>query len=451
MDPTTSPTLQATDDRSDRLCAGRVIGGKYQLDRPLGEGGMGVVWYATHLGLDAPVAIKLLNAGVRAPARLVDSFLHEAQAAAAVRHRNVVSTTDFGTDADGRPFMVMELLEGTSLAERFDVGERLPIAELVDIVAQCLSGLAAVHAAGILHRDLKPENVFLVNDGDGVYPKVIDFGISRSLSDDSSPDLAKSTGKRRGAMLTNDSTIRGTPHYMSPEQAVGLPDVDQRADVYAVGVILYEGLTGQAPYDRPDVVALLSAIAHGGAKPVAKLRPEVGPALSAVVEKAMALREDRYFDAREMRAALLAAISATPPGLAASPRGHVLACPTIDAPTAAPVRRRKAKLLTAAVGVVALALGFALWGALGADGGDSPAQAQRPQTPREARAVRHFASSGTHLGVRVAEQAQAAAPPTTSTVAPEASPRPRAVAGPARSASRAGLGRVHGVFRDPGF
>lgn len=279
---------------------GQVIAGRYELQAMIGEGGMARVWRAHDRTLARPVAVKFLFLREDRDRRtMIDRFLREARIAAAVRHPSVVDILDFGTTEDGRPFMVMELLEGESLEERLAREPALTLEELIAITASVLDGLAAVHRAGIIHRDLKPDNVFLLQHDGEVRPKLLDFGVSR--------DTDPRSG-RRSALTTADGYLVGTPEYMSPEQARGLADVDWRTDLYSVGVMLYEALTGRLPYESEAVGDLIILIAAGGAKEVRELRPEVGEAISGVVARAMSSRrEDRHQSAREMRDALLAA------------------------------------------------------------------------------------------------------------------------------------------------
>ena len=283
---------------------GQLVARRYELVAVIGEGGMARVWSAHDLTLARPVAVKFLFLREDRDRRtLLDRFLREARIAASVRHPSVVDILDFGTTEDGRPFMVMELLEGTSLEQRLTRPPALTLEELVSVTAAILDGLSAVHRAGIVHRDLKPDNVFLLEQGDEVRPKLLDFGVSRS-SDPSSG--------RRSALTTGAGHLVGTPEYMSPEQARGLADVDHRTDLYSVGVVLYEALTGRLPYESEAVGDLIIQIAAGGAPSVDELRPEVGSAISAVIARAMSSRrEDRYQSAREMRDALLEAASSS--------------------------------------------------------------------------------------------------------------------------------------------
>ena len=201
---------------------------------------MGVVWKATHEHLGHEIAIKFLTHLGASVEGLVARFLDEARTAAAVRHRNVVHILDFGVTQDQRPYMVMELLEGESLADRLERTPPLSMNEATQTIALTLSGLAAVHDRGIVHRDIKPENIFLTYDADGFFPKILDFGVSK--------DLERESDGNRG-VRTRDGVLLGTPQYMSPEQARGLRDIDMRTDIYSMGVILYETLAGVRPYD----------------------------------------------------------------------------------------------------------------------------------------------------------------------------------------------------------
>jgi serine/threonine protein kinase len=278
---------------------GEIIGGRYRLDRLIGKGGMSSVWGGVHLALDRRVAVKFLHVRNDDDTEaLCSQFLREARIAAAVRHRNVVDVLDFGTTDHGVPFMVMEVLEGETLGSRLGRSPPLAVNELIDIINLTLRGLTAVHDSGIVHRDLKPENIFLQSDASGKYPKIFDFGISRCL-DLSGP---------RSALTTKEGLLVGTPHYMSPEQVRGMFDIDQRTDIYSMGVILYEALTGRLPFDAQNIADLIIMIIQTTAPPVFELRPEVGREISDVVSRAMHRnREARFANAREMQTSLLRA------------------------------------------------------------------------------------------------------------------------------------------------
>ena len=280
------------------MTPGSVLNEKYRLVEQIGEGGMATVWRAVQISLDRPVAVKFISAIGPSASKYVERFLAEAKLAAAIRHRNVIDILDFGTTDEGTAYMVLELLEGESLADRMARLPALALGEIVNIAVLVLSGLQAVHNAGVVHRDLKPENVFLVSDDDGVFPKLLDFGVSKSVD--------RRDG--RGAPLTQEGVLVGTPQYMAPEQARGLRDVDHRIDLWAMGVILYEVLAGKLPYDSENVGDILIQIVSQDAPPITFYRPEVGPELSAVVQRAMSRnRDERFQDAKEMRAAIMEA------------------------------------------------------------------------------------------------------------------------------------------------
>jgi serine/threonine-protein kinase len=264
---------------------------------------MATIWEGTHLTLNRPIAIKFIDLVGPNSAKVRDRFLREARVAAAVQHRNVVDIVDFGTTEEGRPFMVMELLVGRTLADRLTDPSPISVGEAVRIIARTLSGLAAVHDAGIVHRDLKPENVFLVSDADGSYPKLLDFGVSRAV--DPQGDL-------KSVLPTVENAIVGTPQYMSPEQARGLSDIDGRSDLWSAGVMLYELLTGELPFDADAVGDIIIQIATAEPPDFAVLRPDLAGPVEQVVKKAMARKpEDRFRTAREMRTALLEAVAKT--------------------------------------------------------------------------------------------------------------------------------------------
>ncbi|RYG64063.1 serine/threonine protein kinase, partial [bacterium] len=222
-------------ERDGARDVGRVVASTYRLVRPLGRGGVGVVYEAHHVGTGARVAVKLLDAEVAADASTRARFAREAKAAAASESPHVVRVIEAGDDGE-RLFLVMELLDGEDLGARLRRLGRLGEREVRLLAAQTLRGLAAAHDAGVVHRDLKPDNVFLTV---GVGAKIVDFGMSKLA--------APMTGTMPIA-LTRVGSILGTPFYMAPEQIRGEPDLDGRADVYAVGVMLYECLTGRPPY-----------------------------------------------------------------------------------------------------------------------------------------------------------------------------------------------------------
>jgi len=226
-----------------------VLAGKFRLVRKLGEGGMGTVWQADHLVLNSKVAIKVLGPEVAQDSEALTRFLREAQSAASLRSPHVVQILDHGVDG-GQPYIAMELLEGESLAERLIREGTLSPVETSRVITHMARALSRAHEAGIVHRDLKPDNVFLVKNDEEQIAKLLDFGI------------AKATGKLTSGIgrATRTGTVMGSPYYMSPEQAEGLKTLDHRTDIWALGVIAFECLLGQRPFDGESVGGLVLAI-----------------------------------------------------------------------------------------------------------------------------------------------------------------------------------------------
>jgi serine/threonine-protein kinase len=285
-----SPLQEVLNDDSDALI-GSVLGDTYQLVRVLGEGGMGRVYEARHIRLlSKRFAIKVLHGDLKRQPEVVGRFLREAEATSALQHPNIVGVLDVNELPDGRPYLVVELLEGEQLGTYFEREGRLTVEDAVSICRPICQALMAAHSKGIVHRDIKPENLFLVGEGRSRTTKVLDFGISR---------VGAATAK-----LTKTGTVMGTPTYMPPEQARGRR-VDQRADIYSVGAILYEALTGKRPFDGVDPMSTLAAVLNEEPPRPCTLVPSLPPGLEVVIQKAMAkLPKDRYRTMRELDAAL---------------------------------------------------------------------------------------------------------------------------------------------------
>ncbi len=279
---------------SDELRPGVTVG-RYQILGLLGEGGMGMVWSATHLALRKPVVIKVLRRELASNREARSRFLREGEAAARVRHPHVVEILDVGMRADV-PYLVMEHLEGEDLATRIVRERVLPVAELVEVMLPVCAGVSAAHEEGVVHRDLKPENLFLARTREGAtHPKVLDFGISRVVDDHS------------GRVRTNTAVMLGTPEYMSPEQARGERVIDDRSDQYSLGVILYECATGSLPIPQGAPFAVLSRVVAGQFPRPRAVRPELAEAFEAIILRAMALRpEERFPSVRALGRELLA-------------------------------------------------------------------------------------------------------------------------------------------------
>lgn len=303
-----------------RLTSGQILEGRYALERCIGVGGMSEVWAARHLGLDREVAIKLLRTDASAHAERLQV---EARLLARLRHPAIVEIHDFGTLPDGTHYLVMERLRGETLLAYVDRrGGRLPAREAVELVMRLLDGLAAVHAAGVVHRDVKPENI-LIEPVDGeLVPKLVDFGIALR-ADPSAPRQTAAGG------------IVGTPAYLSPERALSA-SADAAADVWAVGVTLYELVTGRLPFEGHDMLRLLRAILDAPLPYPRDLAPALDGALFAILSTALRKEpQARYTSARAMREALATWLASTE--RAAPPSGtHALARTAETLPPPAP-------------------------------------------------------------------------------------------------------------------
>jgi serine/threonine-protein kinase len=281
---------------------GRILEDRYHVLQCIGRGGMGAVYLAEHVLIRRKVAIKTLHAPLADSAESIGRFHREAVAAAAIGNEHVVDVTDMGQLENGAYYIVLEYLEGADLDWRVVHDGRLSVARSLRIVLQLCDALEAVHAAGIVHRDLKPENLFLIErGGNSDFLKVLDFGVCKFRD-------AGAAGDRR---LTATGAAVGTPHYMAPEQIEGRTDIDQRADIYAVGGILHFALTGEPPFDAPTLPRLFMRICQDPPPHLRASRPEVSRRLERVLARALAKNaQDRFADAGELRQALLPLLAA---------------------------------------------------------------------------------------------------------------------------------------------
>ncbi len=280
-------------DPADELL-GQILLGKIEVLRKLGGGGMGVVYEVEHRLTGHRRALKVVHAKYADRPRFMKRLLREAKVAGTLNCPYVVETYDAGRLEDGAAYVLMELLHGRTLYELMQEEGRLAPRRLAEIMSQLSEGMAMAHAAGIVHRDLKPENIFIVQDEDGERVKILDFGVSKF-----------ETGGEALARLTVEGTLVGTPYYMSPEQAAGRP-VDARSDVYAMGVIMYEGLTGRLPFEAESVGALFVKIGAGECIPLAVRRPDLDPKWAEIVHRAFhRVPEERFESAEAMRRELL--------------------------------------------------------------------------------------------------------------------------------------------------
>ena len=284
------------------LKRGAILAGRYRIDGWLGQGGMGVVLLGRHLELGTKVAIKLL----RANERDVDEarFLREARAAARIDSEHVVRVLDVGRLDDGSPFMVMEHLSGSDLSRALETAGPFSVEDAVSVVLQACEAIAAAHALGVIHRDIKPSNIFLTTTrGGGRSVKVLDFGISKLVR-----PLEGATGEGLG--MTGTSAVIGSAWYMSPEQLQDTKRVDARTDVWSLGVVLYELLTGNRPFEGQNAAAVGARIATASPPSLQALRPDVPSGLEAVVMRCLEKDPDaRYFEVAALSEALSSALS----------------------------------------------------------------------------------------------------------------------------------------------
>jgi serine/threonine-protein kinase len=257
---------------------GTMLADKYRVERVLGRGGMGVVVAATHVELDQRVALKFLLPEAMETAEVVERFAREARAAVKIESEHVARVIDVGKLENGLPYMVMEYLNGRDLAALLDEQIKLPIDDALEYVLQACEAIAQAHALGIIHRDLKPANLFVTNRADGTTSiKVLDFGISKVTL----------TGGPAEMNLTQTAAIMGSPTYMSPEQMRASRDVDPRADIWALGVILYELLSGQPPFVGATMPELCANILTAAPQPLRAMRPDVPEALEAAIMRCL--------------------------------------------------------------------------------------------------------------------------------------------------------------------
>jgi serine/threonine-protein kinase len=276
---------------------GQVLAGKYRIEKVLGVGGMGIVVAARHIQLDTKVAIKFLAPSSLGNIEAVARFAREARAAVKITGEHVARVLDVGTLETGAPYMVMEFLEGSDLAAWLTERGALPIDQAVEFVLQACVAVAEAHSLGIVHRDLKPANLFCIRRADGkLSAKVLDFGISK---------INDPTGPESGMSVTKTTSVMGSPLYMSPEQMQAAKSVDARTDIWALGIILYELLTGTVPFAGETITDVAIKVATNPAQPVRSLRPEVPPGLDAAILRCLEKRrEERFASVAELALAL---------------------------------------------------------------------------------------------------------------------------------------------------
>jgi serine/threonine-protein kinase len=418
-----------------------IDGGKYRIVRLLGEGGMGAVYEGENTRIHRRVAIKVLHAAIAAKADVVQRFEREAQAAGRIGSEHIVEVLDLGSSPAGDRFMVMEYLEGESLGERIRRKQRLGPNEVAGVLYQLLAGLGAAHGAGIIHRDLKPDNVFLVHAraGQRDFVKILDFGVSKFASLESELSMTKT-----GAVV-------GTPFYMSPEQARG-QEIDARSDLFSVGVVAYQAVTGRVPFNAATFNELVFKIALESPEPAEQVAPDLDPDFAAIIARAMtrdaakrfqsAAEFQRAIDAWATKAGVpLERSDAIPPGVSGAMRGVSAAdlalAKTVSedakAPAAAVAQAKPGRWI--AIGAAALVL---IAGSLAAYGlfGGQPARVAQPVPAASVTAT----AAITAAPIVTATAAITAAPIETSApaIAPSAPlPRPKASGAAPKASAKA--------------
>ncbi len=343
---------------------GTVIDHRYRVEALLGEGGMGLVYRVTHTQLGKTLAIKVLRSANTRDEEVLARFRREAQSASNIGNEHIVDVMDFGTLPDGATYFVMERLEGLDLIDTIDTVQRLPEGRAIHIARQICDALGAAHDAGIVHRDLKPENVFLISrGGDQDFVKVLDFGIAKVAN--------------RPHRLTRDGEVLGTPHYMSPEQCAG-GDIDHRTDIYALGVLLYEMVTGHVPHDADTMMGILTKHMYDDPLSPRVRVSTLSEELERIVMRCLEKKApQRYQTMHEIET-----------DLAQLEVGHMPA--GSDAVTlrlqAGPKRKKRRKAALFLVGLVALSIVGLAWVRGAFDSADEPLEAVSPTPTRDAPA-----------------------------------------------------------------
>jgi len=431
-------TLDLSPDADELL--GVTLGGRYQVQAVLGQGGMGTVYHVKHAVLGRAFALKVLRREIVVDPESVRRFMQEARVTASIEHANMIEVIDFGevTEAElpslkraKQPYFVMELLQGETLADVIARQGSVAPEQVAAVFAEVASALSAAHERGVVHRDLKPDNVFLVSLGAGkCRAKVLDFGVAKLLS---------------GAKLTRKGTVFGTPYYMSPEQASG-GDIDGRADQYALGVVMYEALSGRVPFDDDNHMGVMTKHIFAEPEPIQVVVPDparlgaLGPIVMRCLQKRV---EARFATTAELAAALSAlagggsaAVSAPKPGTLSlrapdlgekGQLGRVL--PTIvDTPGGRPVTSSRARLFGVVAGLLAVIAGGL--GVLVMAQSSSPA----PKDAASATAERPAVTSAAAVSSQAATDTAAAVAPGSEAISASALPSAQ-LPTPAASAS----------------
>lgn len=414
--------------------AGQILAGKYRVERWIGEGAMGVVLAATHLGLDETVAIKLIRPDAQRSTDLLARFAKEAKIAARIRSEHVPRVLDVGVSEPFGPYIVMEYLEGRSLGELLDAEGKLEVRRAVEYVLQACEALAAAHAIGVIHRDIKPGNLFITKHGQLEVVKLLDFGISK----------AALTGRVFGNDLALNETghVMGTPMYMSPEQIRSAPDIDSRTDIWSLGAVIYELVTGKTAFVAESMTEICAQILEG---PVPQLEAldQQGKALQDVVNRCLSRdRAERFQTVADVAAALIPLASDSArlyadrsscilraSGLELTRASKALAVEERAAPSAAASRKPKRALRAAGLlgGIFAIG-GLAIFSApiLGVPSSElaSNSEEARPEPLSTRRPAPQAASAPVSLLLREADSPVFQPEPSSLTNGVEAEPAP---------------------------
>lgn len=442
-----------------QLRPGSVLIGKYEILRPIGRGGFGLVYEARHLGLGTGVAVKVLNAEARQNPKTIARFRQEAWTSARIASENVVRVTDIDVLEDGTPFLVMELLLGRDLDRELKARGRLPPREAVDYLLQAATGIREAHRQGIVHRDLKTSNLFLVDDPGGRRVKVLDFGLSKIA---------------QALSMTATNASLGTPHYASPEQIRSAKSADARSDIWSLGVISYQLLSGRLPFRAQMAAELIFQIIGTEPPALGAVAPDVPAGLCAAVARALEKKPERRFRTVEEFADaispfgspnLVAAISARRPDASVRPVETGPSSTFLDSSQDTPPEKRTSRLWTgvalAAIAVlVTLAAGLRFGGHLLAPNARDrataaptlvapeprPAAAPAPASPLVALpAATTAAPPATTTTPAPSSVASATTPPAATPPATKPRPATRAPVRPTRGKTRSG------VSKDLGF
>jgi serine/threonine-protein kinase len=299
--PADGTVLEKTGDE----LVGQMLTDRYRIDERISEGGMGTVYRATHVLMDKRVAIKVLHPSLAADDKIVARFSREARAASRISHPHALNVTDFGESESGVVYLVMEYLDGRTLKEVIHADGPMPLARVVEIIKQVAGALDAAHGEGVVHRDLKSDNIMLMESQNGSdWAKVLDFGIAKIKEPVGGTDPA----------LTAPNLIIGTPQYMSPEQCSQASEIDSRSDIYSLGIIIYEMLTGHVPFTGESPTAIMMKHLQEPPPSVLEERDDLPPQVGMVITSALAKRpEDRFQSAGELSEALGAAAAGEVP------------------------------------------------------------------------------------------------------------------------------------------